>query len=288
MAKSKAPAPDPNYGQAQLGISRTAEAAEARAAQNDAYFRETFAPRYLAQMDSQLALSREESTRQQSLSDYAMGRAKKFDGLQDEYLQQVKSFDTEANRERMAGMAIADVNQAISEQRGQTVRQMGRMGINPASGNFAATMAGMETSAALGKAAAANMAREAARREGMSMRAAASGMGASYLGQASGFGMQALGAGGMGMDAVSAAANGFGANNASWGSAMGLAGNMYGNMGNMSLSQQRLQQSGRTQGVNFGSMISGGLQGYSQGGWMGAIGGGLGGGMQGYGRSMGG
>lgn len=288
MAKTKTPAPDPQFGQAQAGMARAAEASEARAAQNDKYFQDTFAPRYLAQMDSQLALSREESGRQQALSDYAMTRAKKFDSLQDQYLDQVKAYDTDANRERMAGMAVADVTQAIGEQRGQTQRSLARMGINPNSGAYMGALAGQETAAALGKASAANMAREAARREGMQLRASASGMGGAYLGQASGFGMQALGAGGMGMDAVGSAAGAFGANNAGWNATMGLSGNTFGNMGNMALNGMRTTNASRTQGANWAGMLAGGLQGYSSGGWMGAIGGGLGGGMQGYGRGMGG
>lgn len=261
MAKVKAPPPDPAFGRAQEAAARTADEAERRAAENDRFYKEVLLPKFMSQTDEQIALGREESRRQQAMSDYAMGRAKKYDAIQDDWIQQVKTFDTEANRERMAGMAIADVNQAISEQRGQTVRQMGRMGINPASGNFAATMAGMETSAALGKAAAANMAREAARREGMALRAGTAGMGASYLGQAGGFGMNSIGALGSGMGALQGMQGAQGQNAAQWQSMSGFGMQTLGDAANRGFQQQQMKfQANQANAAAMNSLINNGMK----------------------------
>lgn len=219
--KVKAPTPDPAFGAAQKAAARTGAEAEARAAKNDQFYQETLMPRYMAQMDQQIELGKSEAARQKELSDYAMARARKFDGLQDTYLDQVDKYDTEDNRERLAGMAIADVKRGLDDQRGQTARMMQSTGLNPNSGRYMSILANQSAGAALGQASAANMAREAARREGMAMRGAASGMGQSYLGQAGGFGMQSIGALGSGMGALQAMQGAQGANASQW---MGMSG----------------------------------------------------------------
>lgn len=239
--KVKVPGPDPAFGAAQKAAARTAAQAEQRAADNDAFYKETLMPRYMAQMDQQLELGRDEANRQRELSDYAMARARKYDGLQDTYLDQVNKYDSEDNRERMAGMAIADVTRGLSQQRDQTIRSMNAMGVNPNSGAYLGVMANQATAGGLGKAAAANMAREAARREGMSMRGAASGMGQSYLGQAGGFGMQSIGALGSGMGALQAMQGAQGANANQWQSMSGFGMGVLGDAASRGFQQQQMK-----------------------------------------------
>lgn len=240
MAKVKVPPPDPAFGRAQEAASRTAQAAETRAAENDRFYKEVLLPRYLDQMDEQISLGREESGRQQMMADYALGRAKKYDGLQDEWIQQVNAFDTEAERERRAGMALTDVKRGLADQRGQSMRSLARMGLNPNSGRFAQVFADQETSAALAQAGAATMAREAARREGMQMRAGAAGMGAGYLGQAGAFGMNSIGALGSGMGALQGMQGAQGANAGQWTAMSGFGMGVLGDAANRGFQQQQL------------------------------------------------
>lgn len=241
MAKVKVPPPDPAFGRAQEAASRTAQAAETRAAENDRFYKEVLLPRYLDQMDEQISLGREESGRQQMMADYALGRAKKYDGLQDEWIQQVNQFDTEAERERRAGMALTDVKRGLADQRGQSMRSLARMGLNPNSGRFAQTFADQETSAALAQAGAATMAREAARREGMQMRAGAAGMGAGYLGQAGAFGMNSIGALGSGMGALQGVQGAQGANAGQWTAMNGFGMGVLGDAASRGFQQQNMR-----------------------------------------------
>jgi hypothetical protein len=259
--KVKVPGPDPAFGKAQEAASRTAAATEQRAADNDAFYKNTLMPRYMEQMDMQLNLAREQSARQNEMSDYAMARARKYDGMQDEYLKQVEQYDTEDNRERMAGMAIADVTRGLSQQRDQTIRSMNSMGVNPNSGAYLGVMANQATAAGLGKAAAANMAREAARREGMAMRGAASGMGQSYLGQAGGFGMQSIGAMGSGMGALQAMQGAQGANANQWMGMSGFGMGVLGDAANRGFQQQQMQfQANQANAAAANSFLNSGMK----------------------------
>lgn len=290
--KSKSPSVDPSVGQAQAGLARTAQAAEDRAALNDAYYREQFMPRYMEQMDRQLALGQAESARQQEMSQYAMGLARKEEGRRDALYGRVDEIDSDANRQRQAGMAIADAEQAISGQRGATMRGLQRIGVNPNSGAYGAALAAQDTNAGLAKVMAANTAREAARREGMNLRFQAAGLGAGgtgqFLGQAGGLGTSSVGVLGSGMDAIGAAGSGWNMNNTGWNNTMGLGANTWGNSGSLGLNVSQFNAKNKTGGFNLGSAVAGGLQGFASGGWWGAAGGALGGGMKGYGMPMGG
>lgn len=259
--KVKVPGPDPAFGRAQEAAARTAADAERRAADNDAFYKQTLMPRYLDQMDMQLGLAKEESARQRELSDYAMARAKKFDGLQDRYLQQVDEYDSADNRERLAGMAIADTQRGLSDQRGQMSRMMQSSGLNPNSGKYLSMLASQQVNAGLGQAAAANMAREAARREGMAMRGAASGMGQSYLGQAGGFGMSSLGAAGTGMGALQAMQGAQGANAQQWMGMSGFGMGVLGDAASRGFQQQQMQfQANQANAAAVNSFINNGMK----------------------------
>jgi hypothetical protein len=196
---------------------------------------------------------------------------------EDKFFAAVENANNEGNRERQAGMAMADVERGISDQRAQTSRGLGRMGINPASGAYASMYAGMDANNALAKVTAGNMAREAARREGLNLRAQAAGFGqalqgasAGYLGASADMGGASLNAGGMGLRS---------AGNAWQGYNMGQQGAMnWGNSANSTLTSMRQGQNGKG---GLGSIFQGGLQGFQAGGWWGAAAGAAGGAMQG-------
>lgn len=273
--KTKVPPPDPAVGRAQEGMTRIAAQAEARAAENDRYYRENFAPRYLEQMDAQLELSRDEAARQKELSDYSLGLSKKYDQRywdttakqQDAFYKIVDDYDSSGRQERQAASAVADVEQGLGAARQSLTRNAQRLGLNLGSGEFMSSLADMEFDGGLARAGAANMAREAARREGLNLRATAAGLGGNlsgtasgYLGQSGGFGMGAIGAMGSGMGAIGAAQGGANQNNAMWNGTMGVAtSNLHGagSLG-MQLTQMRYDAN-KANAMGFNQVLGAGL-----------------------------
>lgn len=279
---------DPNVGLAQREQAEIARSAESRANANDAYYRENFAPRALEQMDAQLALSKEEAARQRELSDYSLGLSRKYDQRywdttakqQDAFYRMVDEYDSPGAQEREATRATADVAQGAATARAGLSRSMARMGVNPGSGAYFSAMNDSAMDEGLARAGAATMAREAARREGLSLRAQAAGLGGNltgassgYLGQSGGFGMGSLNAMGSGMNAIGAAQGGFNSNNASWTGTTGLASSAWGNVGSLGLQASQLKGNG----FNLGRGLAGAATGFMKGGGWGALAGGLGG-----------
>lgn len=228
----KPAAADPMLQQAAAGLGNVGTAATNRANANDDYWQSTFAPRYLAAMDQQIADGRE-------LQDFNMGLARKYDQrywdttarYQDQFYRDVDSYNNEDNMRRMVGQAGATVDQQNAGAMAQLSRQLGRMGVNPNSGVYASNMRQNATQGSLNKALAMNMAREAARKEGLNLKAAAAGLGGNLTGASAGFAGQAAGASGLGMQGIGQAQSGFNSNNAGWNSTMGVGSNAYGQLG---------------------------------------------------------
>lgn len=235
----KTPPPDPNVGIAQRESIDLARRVEDRNDVNDQYFRENFAPRYLQQMDDQIRMGRE-------MQDYTMGLSRKYDDRfwnttakqQDRFYDEVDRYDTGAERDRIAGRAGADVEQAGAAGMQSLQRGMARLSMNPGSGAYASMLADQQRETSLSKAGAMTMAQEAARREGLNLRAVAAGMGGNVTGAAQGWSGQALGAAGLGMQGVQGAQQGFNSNDASFRSGAGVAGGLYGTVGQLGMGQQ--------------------------------------------------
>lgn len=141
--------------------------------------------RYLEQADRQFAL---EKQRYDELSPYAQqimrgqinaseqayAQAREANDftqntlrpMQRRIIDDAESFNTDEERERLAALAGADVNQALNAQQGAAMRQLERMGVNPNSGRFMQLMAGGGLNAARMQAAGMNNARTQARNEG--------------------------------------------------------------------------------------------------------------------------
>lgn len=227
-----APRPDPNVGLAQKEMADIAGRAEARADRESQYFTENFAPRYLSQMDQQLAMSKQ-------LQDYSLGQAQKYDQRywdttarqQDKFYQAVDQYDTAAMRDQIGRSAGADVEQASAMGMQEMQRGLARRGVNPGSGAAIAAMGDMQQESMLARAGAMTMAQEAARREGLNLRGVASGLGGNLSGAAQGYTGQALASVPMGMQGISGAQQGFAANNSQWNSVMGLAGQQWNGVG---------------------------------------------------------
>lgn len=256
-----APRPDPNVGLAQKEMADIASRSEARADRESQYFTDNFAPRYLSQMDQQLAQS-------QQMQDYTMGLSRKYDQRywdttarqQDKFYGAVDQYDTGAERDRIGRQAGADVEQASAMGMQEMQRNLARRGVNPGSGAAMAAMGDMQMDSALARAGAMTMAQEAARREGLNLRGVAAGMGGNLSGTAQGYAGQAGATIPMGMQGISGAQQGFAANSANNNATMGLASNSWNGIGQMGASMYGAQanyagQQAAGNGALLGSVV---------------------------------
>jgi len=151
-------------------------------------------------------------------------------GLQDRMVADASKFNTAAERERLAGEAGADVNQAFSGAAGQLTRDMGRAGLNPSDPKYFSMRSRLSSDQALATASAMNKTRQAAKQMGWSLTDRASNALAGYPAMAAG----ATGAGaGYGSSGLSIANAGLSGMNSGYGAAGGMAGSMGGNVTSM-------------------------------------------------------
>lgn len=237
----KDPNADPNLTTAITGLKTTADDANARALANDEYFRSVFAPRYLQAMDDQIATGK-------MLTDFQVGLAKKYDDRywnttakqQDAYYKHVDAYDTDAARSRLAGEAGANADMQNAAAMQSLVRDLNRRGLNPNSGVVLSNMRQQAQTGALQKTMAMNMAREAARKEGLNMRAVAAGLGGNLTGATAQFAGGAGSTAGLGMNGIQGAQNGVNSNNASWLNTMNLGTNALSTLGNYGMNLTNL------------------------------------------------
>jgi hypothetical protein len=253
---SSAPAPDPRLVEAQiksLGIQ-------------DSMIEEIMAvtremqPIQKEQMQFGLDSARTAFDQSQADRTYSLERRGVLTGLQDQLVADARSFNEQGRGEQLAGRAIADVQTQMDNTRAGTARQMARMGINPMSGNFAATNNSMDVATASAKAAAGNNAREAARMEGYSLTDRATNALAGYPAM----GLQTTGnaaqfaAGGLNLANHGAA--GMMAGSKSAGSMAGQMGsnaaNMWGQQANFHANMQQQDQTGQILG-GLGGFVAG-------------------------------
>lgn len=105
--------------------------------------------------DAQLAQTRlQTSIAQQAQDDYTST----YRPLEQAMAAEAAAYDTPERRAAAAAAASSDVEQAVAAQRGATMREQERAGVNPASGKVAALQGTMDLGAAKLKAGAANTA----------------------------------------------------------------------------------------------------------------------------------
>lgn len=125
---------------------------------------------------------------------------------EDEFLRRVDEFDTEETQGRLARRGLADVQQGMLSARRAGNDMLRRRGVNIASARSVGSMAGLDVAQAGAEASAFSTAAEAARREGMTLRTVATGLGNplgasdGYQRTSSAFGGAALGASGRPLD----------------------------------------------------------------------------------------
>ncbi|CAN7467953.1 hypothetical protein LJR175_003124 [Variovorax sp. LjRoot175] len=97
--------------------------------------------------------------------------------LEQEIVADAKNYDTPERRAAEAAAASSDVERSIAAQRGATMREMERAGVNPASGKTVAMQGTMDLGAARAKAGAANSASKAVEQIGYARRMDAANLG---------------------------------------------------------------------------------------------------------------
>jgi hypothetical protein len=100
-----------------------------------------------------------------------------FEPLEREIVTDAQNFDTEQERERLAGLAQGDVAQAAGNARQQTGRAMTRMGVNPNDGKWAAQYGALDNAQVLASADAANKSRMNALTMGVARKMDAASLG---------------------------------------------------------------------------------------------------------------
>lgn len=124
--------------------------------------------------DAQLAAMKTATAQSE---DYAAYNKGVFRPLEAKIVRDAQGYDTEATREAAAGRAAADVEQAAGSAQADSLRDMTRMGINPADGAYAEMAGQREVALALGKAGAENRARTQVQTVGAAKMADAANMG---------------------------------------------------------------------------------------------------------------
>ncbi|WP_240933149.1 hypothetical protein [Diaphorobacter sp. HDW4B] len=108
----------------------------------------------LQKESTQFALDASKLAQQQSNEDraYAIERRDKLTGVQDQMIQEAKTFNTETRREELAGQAAADVSSAYTSAQRTQSAEMARMGINPADGKYGSAANALSANTALASA----------------------------------------------------------------------------------------------------------------------------------------
>lgn len=246
--------------------------------------REQFA--YLKTLsDKQFQLGQDTFNWQRGLAEDARTRSNKYDALYDattghnlrQFTSEVDAYNAPAEGERRAGRAIADVESQLSNAREAQIRGLTSRGWNPNSAAVQMSMADMDLEGGLARASASTMAYEAARREGLNLRAQAAGLGQPNANIAGDSASQASRAANAGMDAsnlgLSPSFTNLNSYNQGQNTAIGWGNSATSNFNSM----RGLSTSPWYKNGNVGGAIGGGLSGYANNGWLGAVAGAAGG-----------
>jgi len=192
-------------------------------------------------LEQQMRLGDAAEARSQEQYDYWK---QSFQPLEQKIIADATNFNTDAERERMAGQAGADVEQAFGNQRAQNQRELARYGLNPNSSTALRAASTMGDQEALAKAGAMNQSRLQSKAMGMAMAADAANMGRGLAGQSN-----------------SAAALALQAGQAGQGNVMGQTQNAVASRGlgnaNFGMGIQANQAAGNVYGQEFGTRMQG-------------------------------
>lgn len=260
---SDAPAPDPRLVEAQLKSMGIQDDAIQRIVANS----ERLLPMQEEAMRFGLDTSRAAYDQSQDDRAWMLGRRGQLSGMQDQLIDDARSFNTEDRRDELAGEAVGDVRQAFDQGRQMQQRGLTRMGVNPNDGRFAAMSNQMQMGEALAQSTAANKVRQAARMEGYALTDRATNALSGYPAM----GMQATSAGagygGLGLDTANKGLagmnSGFGAGATAAGQMGSNATNMWGAQANYKNQQDNLAASNDP----FGTVLGAAAGGWASGGF---------------------
>lgn len=167
---------------------------------------------------------------------FQLGLSKKYDDrywntqvpLEDSLISEANNYDTDAERERMAGQANADVRTQFGASREQMMRDMASRGVDPGSPSAYMAAGSMGAREAASAAAAMNKTREAARSMGWAKKLDAASLAKGLPGFTSSASQMALGWNGQGL---TAGASGLGAATAASGATNSAAATALGGYG---------------------------------------------------------
>ena len=162
---SSTPAPDPRLVEAQVKNLGIQDSMISQIIGNA----NEMAPIQKEQTQFALDTSKTAWTQSQADRDYAIGRRDQLTGVQDQMIQDAKTFNTEAKREELAGQAAADVSQAYTSTQRTQAAEMARMGVNPADGKYVSAANTLAAGTALATSQAKNGVRVQARAEGRAL-----------------------------------------------------------------------------------------------------------------------
>ncbi|WP_225784653.1 hypothetical protein [Xenophilus sp. Marseille-Q4582] len=181
----------------------------------------------LAQSQSQTRMAEE------AYQDYKTN----YQPLEQQLIQDARSYDTEDRREAEAGRAMADVSQQFTAAGEAAIRDMQRSGVNPSDGKMLGARQALVAQEALARTAAANTARRQVETVGAAKMADAANLGrgiaSSQATNASLALQQGNSAVGNASAALAAGQSGAGLVQGAYGTAiqgMGAAGNAFGNI----------------------------------------------------------
>lgn len=161
---------------------------------------------------------------------FMLDRRGQLSEMQDQLVQDAKSFDSEAKANELARKAQASVQQSFDNTEAQQMRSLSRMGVNPNSGKFAAMSNQNSLAKASASAGAANNARTQAEDMGYKLTDRATNALAGYPS----LGMTATGQGaqygGLGLNTVNAGLQGMNSGFSQGAIAAGSSAQGYGNI----------------------------------------------------------
>ena len=244
---------DPQIGQA---ARQTAETAQAALDWSKQYYADVITPMLKQQTEASVKAQNQMTDIYGTQAEQMRLGAERYKqyGIpaENKYYQMAQQYSEPEEYERQAGLAKGDLETAQAGEMASATRQMGALGINPASPAFASAMADASVRNAAAQASAMNRARQGAKQLGMALTSDAanfaSGKGASNIAM---FGQGAQGASGgafgvanqnlaTGMQAGAGVQQGYGQALSGYSNVM----NTYGGLGQADIQAQAQQSAG--------------------------------------------
>ncbi len=176
--------------------------------------------------------------------------------LEQSLVKEAQEYDTPERRAAEAAAATSDVERNVAAQRGATMREMERAGVNPASGKVMALQGGMDIAAARAKAGAANQASKAVETIGYARKSDAVNLGrgiassqATNAAMASSMGSAAMGTQQQAMATRQASNQGLSQGYAAAQQGLSGAGSQFGSIGAQQAAAQQSRSSSTAAGI---------------------------------------